>query len=244
MALPKMNVATHTMKLPSNGKELTFRPFLVKEEKILMTAMESGENADIMRALRQIINSCVEDDINSDTLPMFDIEYIFLQLRAKSVGELIPIKFSLDKEDPCTSAGQDKCTYEVEIDVNEIKVEKSRDHIDTIKLTDDVSVKMKYPQIETAQGIVGKEGEELVEKTFEMIGHCIDYIVEGKEMHKTSDYTEKEINEFLNSLSSGQFREIHQFFETMPKLRKEITAKCGCGKTSTKMLEGIADFFG
>ena len=243
MALPKMNVATHTMKLPSNGKELTYRPFLVKEEKILMTAMESGEQADMMRALRQIINSCVQEDIQTTTLPMFDVEYIFLQLRAKSVGDKIPIQFSLDKDDPCDQ-GHDKCNYQVEIDVNEITVVKSDDHVDVIKLTEDIAVKMKYPQIETAQEVVGKEGEELVEKTFEMIGQCIDYVVEGKEMHKSSDYSEKEINEFLNSLSSGQFREIQQFFETMPKLRKEITAKCGCGKTSTKMLEGIADFFG
>jgi len=243
MALPKMNVATHTMKLPSNGKELTYRPFLVKEEKILMTAMESGEQADMMRALRQIINSCVQEDIQTTTLPMFDIEYIFLQLRAKSVGDKIPIQFSLDENDPCDQ-GHDKCNYQVEIDVNEITVVKSDNHVDVIKLTEDIAVKMKYPQIETAQQVVGKEGEELVEKTFEMIGQCIDYVIEGKEMHKSSDYSEKEINEFLNSLSSGQFKEIQKYFETMPKLRKEITAKCECGKTSTKMLEGIADFFG
>ena len=243
MALPKMNVATHTMKLPSSGKVLTYRPFLVKEEKILMTAMESGEQADMMRALRQIINSCVEGDIHTTTLPMFDIEYIFLQLRAKSVGDKIPIQFSLDEDDPC-SQGQTKCNYQVEIDVNEITVVKSDDHVDVIKLTEDIAVKMKYPQIEIAQQVAGKEGEELVEKTFEMIGQCIDYVVEGKEMHKSSDYSEKEINEFLNSLSSGQFREIQKYFETMPKLRKEITAECKCGKTSTKMLEGIADFFG
>ena len=237
-----MNVATHTLKLPSTGKEIKFRPFLVKEEKILMTAMESGETADMIRALRQIIESCVIDDIKSTELPMFDIEYVFLQLRAKSVGENIPIQYSLEN-DPCKKIPNENCSYNVEINVDEVKVEKSKDHTDLIDLNDEIKLKMKYPQIEASAEIAGLEGELLVDKTFEMIGQCIEYIIEGEEMHKTTDYTRKEVDEFLNSLSSGQFRNIQSFFDTMPKLKKEVTGECNCGKKNTRVLEGIADFF-
>ena len=243
MPLPKLNVGTHTLKLPSSGKEIEYRPFLVKEEKILMTAMESGETADMIRALRQIIDSCVENDLSTMDMPMFDIEYIFLQLRAKSVGEKIPISYSIENE-TCEKLMNGDCLYHVEIDVNEITVEKNPEHKDIIDLTKDIKIKMKYPQIEASASIAGLEGEKLVEKPFEMIGQCIEYILEGEEMHQTKDYSKKEIDEFLNSLSSGQFRSIQSFFDTMPKLKKEVTAECpSCGKKNTRTLEGIADFF-
>ena len=123
-------------------------------------------------------------------------------------------------------------------------MEKNPDHKDLIDLTKDIKIKMKYPQIEASASIAGLEGEKLVERTFEMIGQCIEYIMEGEEMHQTKDYSKKEIDEFLNSLSSGQFRSIQSFFDTMPKLKKEVTAECpSCGKKNTRTLEGIADFF-
>ena len=129
-------------------------------------------------------------------------------------------------------------------DLNDIKVEKTKDHTDLISLTDDIKLKMKYPKMETSADIAGLEGEALLEKTFEMIGDCVDYIMEGEEMHTPTDYTKKEMSEFLNSLSSIQFRSIQAFFDTMPKLRKEITAKCKeCGKENIRVLEGLADFF-
>ena len=143
MPLPKMNVGTHTLKLPSSGKEIEYRPFLVKEEKILMTAMESGETADMIRALRQIIDSCVENDLSAMDMPMFDIEYIFLQLRAKSVGEKIPISYSIENE-TCEKLMNGDCLYHVEIDVNEITVEKNPEHKDIIDLTKDIKIKMKW----------------------------------------------------------------------------------------------------
>ena len=243
MALPKLNIVTHNLILPSTGKKYTFRPFLVKEEKILMMAMESGEATDMIHALRDIITSCVEEDIKVNTLPMFDIEYIFLQLRSRSVGEKTPITYSLEN-DNCEKVKGANCSYLVEINLDEVQVEKNKDHKDIIDLTKDIKIKMKYPQIEASAEIMGLEGEKLIDKTFEMIGGCMEYIMEGEEMHQTSDYSQKEIDDFLNSLSSPQFREIQKFFDTMPKLRKEVTAKCSeCGKENKRVLEGLGDFF-
>ena len=243
MALPKLNIIKHNLTLPSTGKKITFRPFLVKEEKILMMAMESGEATDMIHALRDIITSCVEEDIKVNTLPMFDIEYIFLQLRSRSVGEKTPITYSLEN-DICEKLKGANCSYLVEINLDEVQVEKNKDHKDIIDLTKDIKIKMKYPQIEASAEIMGLEGEKLIDKTFEMIGGCMEYIMEGEEMHQTSDYSQKEIDDFLNSLSSPQFREIQKFFDTMPKLRKEVTAKCSeCGKENKRVLEGLGDFF-
>ena len=242
MALPKVNIMTYTLTLPSTGKKLEYRPFLVKEEKVLMMAMQSGENKDMVRALRDIIDSCVEDKIDSKSLPMFDIEYIFLQLRARSMGEKIPIQYSLS-DDKCEKSNAN-CTYATEIDVDEIKVERSENHKDIIDLTDGIKIKMRYPKIESSTEIAGLEGKKLVDKTFEMIGDCIEYIMEGEEMHQTTDYSKKDIDEFLNSMSSGQFKNIQEFFDTMPKVKKEVTAKCqSCGKENTRILEGMGDFF-
>ncbi len=243
MALPKLNIVKHNLTLPSTGKKITFRPFLVKEEKILMMAMESGEATDMIHALRDIITSCVEEDIKVNTLPMFDIEYIFLQLRSRSVGEKTPITYSLEN-DNCEKVKGANCSYLVEINLDEVQVEKNKDHKDIIDLTKDIKIKMKYPQIEASAEIMGLEGEKLIDKTFEMIGGCMEYIMEGEEMHQTSDYSQKEIDDFLNSLSSPQFREIQKFFDTMPRLRKEVTAKCKeCGKENKRILEGLGDFF-
>ena len=243
MALPKLNIIKHNLTLPSTGKKITFRPFLVKEEKILMMAMESGEATDMIHALRDIITSCVEEDIKVNTLPMFDIEYIFLQLRSRSVGEKTPITYSLEN-DICEKVKGANCSYLVEINLDEVQVEKNKDHKDIIGLTKDIKIKMKYPQIEASAEIMGLEGEKLIDKTFEMIGGCMEYIMEGEEMHQTSDYSQKEVDDFLNSLSSPQFREIQKFFDTMPRLRKEVTAKCKeCGKENKRILEGLGDFF-
>ena len=238
MALPVLNVAQYDLKLPSSGKNVKYRPFLVKEEKILLMALEGGKEEDMTRAIHQIISQCLIDEINVKELPLFDIEYIFLQLRAQSIGEIVDIRFQPDCFEECEE------TAVVPLDLNDVKVHKPKNHKDLIDLTDSVKIKMKYPQIEASASIAGLEGEKLVEKTFEMIGQCIEYIMEGEEMHQTKDYSKKEIDEFLNSLSSGQFRSIQSFFDTMPKLKKEVTAESpSCGKKNTRTLEGIADFF-
>ena len=243
MPLPKLNTTLHTLKLPSTGKEIQFRPFLVKEEKILMMAMESGETNDMINSLRQIIDSCVEEELNVSELPMFDIEYIFLQLRARSVGEEIELNYNLEN-DPCDKLMNANCSYYVKLKVDEIQVERDKNHKDLIDITDKIKVKVKYPKIEESSRIAGLQGKELVDKTFEMVGNSIEYIMDGEEMHQTKDYTQAERDEFVQSLSSGQFREIQNFFNTMPKLSKKVVGECqSCGKKNERVLEGMASFF-
>ena len=242
MALPKIAVIKHELTLPSSGEKITFRPFLVKEEKILMMALQRGEAKDMGGGLKEIINNCVEKDLKVDTLPPFDLEYIFLQLRARSVGDVIPISYSLPEE--ICKDDKKECTFEKELNLDNIKVQKNKNHKDLIDLTDTIKLKMRYPNMEAAATMTGVEGVEMVNKTFELIGQCIEYIMDGEEMHNLSDYTKKEADDFLNSLSTQNFKEIQTFFDTMPKLKHEITAKCKvCGKKNERVLEGMGDFF-
>jgi hypothetical protein len=242
MALPIITVIKHELTLPSSGEKITFRPFLVKEEKILMMALQGGEAKDMVRGLKEIIVNCVDKDLKVDTLPPFDLEYIFLQLRARSVGDVIPINYSIPEE--ICKDGKKECTFEKELNLDNIKVQKNKNHKDLIDLTDTIKLKMRYPNMEAAATMTGVEGIEMVNKTFELIGQCIEYIMDGEEMHNLSDYTKKEVDDFLNSLSTQNFKEIQTFFDTMPKLKHEITAKCKvCGKENERVLEGMGDFF-
>ena len=242
MALPKIAVMKHELTLPSSGEKITFRPFLVKEEKILMMALQGGEAKDMVRGLKEIINNCVDKDLKVDTLPPFDLEYIFLQLRARSVGDVIPINYSIPEE--ICKDGKKECEFNVELNLDDIKVQKNKNHKDLIELTDTIKLKMKYPDMEASVAMAGVEGAEMVDKTFDIIGQSIEYIVDGEEMHKLTDYTKKEADDFLNSLSTQHFKEIQTFFDTMPKLKHEITAKCKvCGKENKRVLEGMGDFF-
>ena len=242
MALPIITVMKHELTLPSSGEKITFRPFLVKEEKILMMALQSGEAKDMVRALKEIINNCVDKDLKVDTLPPFDLEYIFLQLRARSIGDIIPINYSIPEE--ICKDGKKECTFNIELNIDDIKIQKDKNHKDFIVLTDKINLKMKYPDMEVSATMAGVEGTEMVDKTFDIIGQSIEYIVDGEEMYKLSDYTKKEADDFLNSLSTQHFKEIQTFFDTMPKLKHEITAKCKvCGKKNERVLEGMGDFF-
>ena len=242
MALPIITVMKHELTLPSSGEKITFRPFLVKEEKILMMALQGGEAKDMVRGLKEIINNCVDKDLKVDTLPPFDLEYIFLQLRARSVGDVIPINYSIPEE--LCKDGKTECKFEIELNVDDVKIQKDKNHKDLIVLTDEIKLKMKYPDMEASVAMAGVEGAEMVDKTFDIIGQSIEYIVDGEEMHKLTDYTKKEADDFLNSLSTQHFKEIQTFFDTMPKLKHEITAKCKvCGKKNERVLEGMGDFF-
>ena len=242
MALPKIAVMKHELTLPSSGEKITFRPFLVKEEKILMMSLQSGDAKDMVRGLKEIINNCVDKDLKVDTLPPFDLEFIFLQLRARSVGDKIPINYSIPEE--LCKDGKKECKFEIEINIDDVKIQKNKKHKNLIELTDSIKLKMKYPDMEASVAMAGVEGTEMVDKTFDIIGQSIEYIVDGEEMHKLSDYTKKEADDFLNSLSTQHFKEIQTFFDTMPKLKHEITAKCKvCGKKNERVLEGMGDFF-
>tara|TARA_B100000519_G_C14153604_1_gene395751 strand:+ start:287 stop:1012 length:726 start_codon:yes stop_codon:yes gene_type:complete len=240
MALPVITVMKYELTIPSTGEKVQFRPFLVKEEKILMMAMQSGESKDLIRALKDIVKNCIESELDFTKLATFDIEYIFLQLRARSIGDMIELSYS-EPQELCERKEKQTCVFDIKFNIDDVKIQKSEDHKSLLDITDTIKMKMKYPIFE--QGDLLSDMND-VDTIFEVIKSCIDYIMDGEEMHKISDYTEEEVDRFLNSLSTDQFKLMTSFFETMPKLSKEVVAKCNqCGKEQTKVLEGLQDFF-
>ena len=233
MSLPKINVPTYELELPSNKDKIAYRPFLVKEEKILLLALEEDNETSIARALKQIVNNCTIQDLKVDEMPLFDLEYVFLRIRAKSVGEEAELRLL------CEDDGE---TYaEVKVPLEEIEVKFTEGHTDTIKITDEVTIKMRYPTYE----LLGVDAADMtVEKTFNLIGNCIDKIFEGETIHERADFNDKELSEFLDGLNSLQFKEVQSFFETMPKLSHEVKFKNPKTKKQNKVtLEGLQSFF-
>ena len=237
MALPKLTTPTYELEIPSTDEKIKFRPFLVKEEKILMMAMESKKSADIVQAVKEIVEECTFNKINISDMPMFDIEYIFLQIRSKSVGEVSKIRV-LCPDDGKTYANLD-------LDLNEVKVQVGDDHTNKIDLGNDMGMIMKYPTIDSFSetGIKDINPSNMLE----VISTCILQIFEkkGEKVYNTKDQTQKEVEEFIESLNTKQFKDVQNFFETMPKLKHEITIKNPKTKKESKiMLNGLNDFFG
>ena len=243
MALPTIAVPKYQLTIPSSGKEVNYRPFLVKEEKILLIAMESEDEMEMTSAIRDIIGNCVYEDLDVKNMPMFDIEYIFLQLRAKSKGEVIDLSFE---------CGKCKKPITTKVDISKIEVTKTEGHVPKIPLSDDIGVIMKYPSMEI-QKVISKENSD-VENIFFTISSCIESIWDKETVYSTKDHTQKEINDFLESLPDNAFAKIQNFFDTVPSLKHEFELKCEhktgkgkkasiCGHKETKTLEGLASFF-
>jgi len=236
MALPKLITPTYELEVPSTDEKIKFRPFLVKEEKILMMAMESKSSADITQAVKDIVTACTFDKVKIDNMPMFDVEYIFLQIRAKSVGEISKLKLLCP---------DDKETYaDVEIDLNEVKVQVGDNHTNKIELGNGMGMIMKYPSVDSFadSGIKDINPSNMLE----VIGSCILQIFEkkGEKVYETKDQTKKEVEEFIESLNTKQFKDVQQFFESMPKLKHEITITNPKTKVESKItLTGLNDFF-
>lgn len=231
MALPKIDQPLFDLIIPSTGKKIAFRPFLVKEEKILLIA-QSGGDAEMVRAIKQIINNCVIEDINVDDLATFDLEYMFLKLRAKSVNNLIKLSYR-DNED--------EELYDFEVDLDKIEVDMPKDINPKIKINESVGMTMKYP----SAGISDKLGEfenEVELLTF-FITNCIDTIYDEETVYVASDYSAKELNEFLDSLDVSTFDKIRMFFEKIPKMRHTINYTNKLGNERTIELSSIRDFF-
>ena len=240
MPLPKIATPTYELELPSSGETITYRPFLVKEEKLLVLAMESEDTKSITRAIKEVLKSCIKTKIKVDTLPTFDIEYLFLNIRGKSVGEEVEVTVT------CPDDGVTE--VDVNIPIDNIQVQKSKEHTNSIKLDDTLSMTMKYPSldqfIETNFDVSGSKGTQL-EQSFDLIGSCIETIYSDEEAWPASDSTKKEIGEFLEQLSSSQFQDIEKFFETMPKLSYDVVVtNPKTKKKNTVVLEGLASFFG
>ena len=236
MALPKLATPTYELEIPSTDEKIKFRPFLVKEEKILMMAMESKSSADITQAVKDIVNECTFNKVKIDNMPMFDVEYIFLQIRSKSVGEISKLKLL------CPDDGK---TYaDVELDLNEVKVQVGDDHTNKIDLGNDMGMIMKYPTIDSfsESGIKDINPGNMLE----VISTCIlqIYEEEGKKVYDTKDQTKKEVTDWIEQLNTKQFKDVQNFFETMPKLKHEITIKNPKTKKESKItLAGLNDFF-
>ena len=239
MPLPKIATPTYELELPSTGKSIKYRPFLVKEEKVLVIALESEDTKQITNAIKAVLKNCVlTKGIKVETLPTFDIEFLFLNIRGKSVGEEIEVNIV------CPDDGE--TNVPVFIDLDSIQVQKDDDHTNQIKLDDDLMMEMKYPSLEQfiKNNFDFQEGNQM-DQSFELIATCIDKIYNEDEVWATADCTKKEVKDFLESMNSSQFKEIEKFFETMPKLKHTIEVTNPNTKvTSEVVLEGLASFFG
>ncbi len=236
MSLPKINAPEYRLNIPSTDEEITYRPFLVKEEKLLLIAHETGDEKATFSAIKDLIKSCVTQELAVDTLPMFDIEYIFLNIRAKSVGEIAKLKIICPDDE--------KTTVDVEVDLTKINVEMDEAHNARIQLTDDIGVLMSYPTMDLVEEHAVTDSPNPTQQLFKLVAECIYQIWEGEEVHDATDYSYKEKVEFLDSLSHEQFEKIQQFFETMPTLKHEIEVTNPKTKVkSTVTLRGIQSFF-
>ena len=233
MALPKLNSLTYELALPSTGEKLKYRPFLVKEQKLLMIAQESEDDKQIESAFAQILNDCVLDDIDPYKMPMFDIEYIFLRVRAKSVGEKVKLNLLCPDDE--------KTRVDVEIDLEQVNVQVKDEHTNVIDLTEDVKLIMRYPTLKDMSGF-DAAGE--VSNIFNMIRRCVHEVHDGETIYNRVDISEKELDEFIESMSTDNFDELTNFFSTMPKLIHEIDVKNPKTKKKNKIpIEGFQSFF-
>ena len=238
MALPIANVAKYELTLPSQQKTIQYRPFLVKEEKILLMAMESGESKEMITAIKEIVKSCTFGEMIAEDYPMFDIEYVFLQIRSKSVGEKTKLKVL------CPDDGK---TYaETEIDLSKIEVYVDDDHSPNIMIDEDrkLGVVMRYPALKDVDSDT-LQGDINIQKTYKMITNCIDQIYEGEKVYLRKDTSEKEIQEFVDNLSAEQMKKLSTFYSSMPRLEHKVTVKNPKTEVESEVtLKGLASFFG
>jgi hypothetical protein len=238
MPLPKISTPTYELELPSNGKRVKYRPFLVREEKLLVLAMESEDPKQITNAIKAVIKNCIETrGIRVELLPTFDIEFLFLNIRGKSVGEEVELNI-ICPDDGVTSVP-------VKILLDDIQVIKDPKHNNKIKLDDSLMMEMKYPSLDQfIKSNFDFSGDNVMNQSFDLISSCIDKIYSEDEVWDTSDVTKKELEEFLDQMNTNQFKQIETFFETMPKLSHTINVKNpNTGVDNEIVLEGLASFF-
>ena len=238
MPLPKIATPTYELELPSTEQTVRYRPFLVKEEKLLVLALETEDTKQITNAIKSVLKSCVlTKGVKVETLPTFDIEYLFLNIRGKSVGEELEVKVICPDDE--------KTEVPITIDLDEVKVQKSEGHNKQLKLDDNLMMEMKYPSLEQfIKNNFDFNNANQMEQSFDLIGSCIDKIYSEEEVWATADCTKKEVKEFLESMNSSQFKDIEKFFETMPKLSHTIKVKNPKTKVESEVvLEGLASFF-
>lgn len=232
MALPSLAINKYELTVPSTEEVIEFRPFLVKEEKMLLVAQQTGEEKDIIRAVENIINECTFKKIDAKKLPIFDLEYIFIQLRAKSIGEVSTVSVT------CPDDGETK--VEVDINLEDVVCEKSEDHTNKIKLNDSVGVIMSYPRVNNVSGL----NMEDPNTGFEIIKNCIAQIYDDEQIYDKNDISKKDLEDFVNSMSHQQFMKLQEFFENMPKVRYRTKIKNPKTNVSSDLvIEGLQNFF-
>jgi hypothetical protein len=238
MPLPKISTPTYELELPSTEQKIKYRPFLVKEEKLLVIAMESEDTKQITTAIKTVIKNCIETkNIKVEALPTFDIEYLFLNIRGKSVGEEIEVNIICPDDE--------ETSVPVKINVDDIQIKKNEEHTNKIKLDDTLMMEMKYPSLDQfIKNNFDTSSGNAMDQSFELIASCVDKIYNEDEVWVAADVTKKEMIEFLDQMNSSQFKEIEKFFETMPKLSHTI--KVTNPKTEVEsevVLEGLSSFF-
>lgn len=238
MSLPVIATPQYDLTLPSTGKKYKFRPFLVKEEKILLMALEGEDHTEIINAVKQIIKACVSK-IDVEQISTFDLEYIFLKLREKSISDVIEL--NVRHIDGINSKGEECAnTQEIKVNLSDIEVITEKNHSKKIQLTDTIGIMMKYPTITMIEDMGSFDNEN----AFRLIEKCIDFIFDEENNYSLSDYSKEEIKAFIDSLSHQQFAKIEEFFDTMPRVEHTIKWKCNkCGSEETLVLSGLSDFF-
>ena len=235
MALPKLNTPTYELELPSTGEKIKYRPFLVKEQKLLMMAQESENDDEMARAMGSLCSDCTFGEVTAENNPMFDLEYVFLKLRAKSVGEVATINIICP----------DDLTTEVlvKIKLDDIECQMLEEHTNEIQLTKDVKMVLRYPYIKDMTGMPADISEQ--QKVFLLLNNCVSTIVDGDNIHQHQDISKKELDEFVESLTTEQFAEVMKFFSTMPKVRHVLNVtNPKTKKKSEVVLEGLESFLG
>lgn len=233
MALPKLASAKFELTLPSTGEKVEYRPFLVKEEKALMIAQQAGKSEDIMRAVKDVITSCTFEKVDAEKLPIFDLEYIFINLRAKSVGEIVKLMV--------TCPDDNTTKVQVDVDLTKIECHKEVGHDTNIRLTDEIGLVMDYPRVSSVTEL---DLDNEMESTFEVIKSCVRQVYDSNNVYEKVDMDKNDLDEFIESMSHDQFERVQEFFNTMPKVRHMIKVKNPkTGVDGEVVLEGMQSFF-
>lgn len=232
MSLPKITHPTFSVTVPSTTEKIRMRPFLVREEKILLLAQTSDDPGDISDAIKQVINNCAQDKLNVDDLTTFDLEYLFLKLRAKSVGNVIDLKYT----DPV-----DENVYDIKVNLDDVEIIRDPEHTNKIEITKDTGLVLRYPKADMANDIKNIQTE--IDLLFGVIKYCIETVYDKDDVYKLADFSGEEVEDFLNSLNVETFQKIQKFFETMPRLHYEVKYKSKQGESRSVVLKTLTDFF-
>jgi hypothetical protein len=244
MNLPKIDIPTYDLKLVSLDKNVCFRPFLVKEQKLFFMASESTDSKEMMSTIKQVLKNCVLSNIDIDSLPIFDLEYLFINLRARSVNEIVELKYKCNNMIKNENEEEHKCNVVSDYKINllDIKPSVNEKHTNKISLNDNLGICLKYPTFELIQKYEGKESADVM---MDIITDCIDYVYDKENVYYTKDSTREEIKEFIDNFQQKDLEKIQTFFQTLPEIKEEINFKCGkCGYTELITVKGIENFFG